>query len=223
MFQVTTRKLMDAAIADLRRNYTHRELTEDAIANDPIEQFQQWFDEAVAAELPEPNAMTLATATPDGIPSARMVLLKGLDQQGFVFFTNYQSRKGQELTANPQAALVFWWAELERQVRIEGRIEVIDPQESDDYFNSRPIGSQLGAWASPQSQVVPTRDTLEQRLQQLTQDHADQPICRPPHWGGYRVIPGAIEFWQGRPNRLHDRLRYRRKGDNSWEIERLAP
>jgi pyridoxamine 5'-phosphate oxidase len=219
---------MDAAIANLRRNYTHRELTEDAIAADPLLQFQQWFDEALAADLPEPNAMTLATATPDGIPSARMVLLKGLDQRGFIFFTNYQSRKGCELTENPHAALVFWWAEMERQVRIEGRVEAIAPQESDDYFNSRPIGSQLGALASPQSQVIPNRDILEQKLQQLTQGHAEQPISRPPHWGGYRVVPEAIEFWQGRPNRLHDRLRYCRVDagqleNGPWKIERLAP
>jgi pyridoxamine 5'-phosphate oxidase len=167
--------------------------------------------------------MTLATATPEGIPAARIVLLKGLDEQGFMFYTNYESRKGQELTANPRAVLVFWWAELERQVRIEGTVEKVEEAEAIAYFQSRPVGSRLGAWASNQSQVIHDRQVLEQRLQELTQQYQDQEIPKPAHWGGYRVIPTAIEFWQGRPSRLHDRLRYRQESGSQWKIERLAP
>ena len=198
-------------------------LSEADLAPDPFAQFQAWFDTALAAGLPEPNAMTLATATPDGRPSARMVLIKGVDPRGFVFYTNYESRKGRELEANPWAALVFYWPELERQIRIEGRVERVAAEESDAYFASRPLGSRLGAWASPQSQVIPGRDVLEARLRDLEARFASGDVPRPPHWGGYRVVPEAVEFWQGRPSRLHDRLRYTRQADGRWAIERLAP
>ncbi len=210
-------------IADLRKEYIQRGLSEADLDPDPIVQFRCWFDEAYAAGLPEPNAMTLATATNDGRPSARVVLLKGYDQRGFVFFTNYESRKGQELAENPWAALVFFWAGLERQVRIEGHVAPISAPESDAYFRSRPRGSRLGAWTSPQSQVIESREVLERRLQKLTEQYADQEVPRPSHWGGYRVEPLMIEFWQGRPNRLHDRLRYRWLSEGGWQIERLAP
>lgn len=213
---------MNPSIADLRLNYTRQSLLESDIHPDPIYQFQTWFDQAIAANLLEPNAMTLATATPSGTPSARIVLLKGFDQRGFVFYTNYNSHKGQELTANPQAALVFLWGELERQVRIEGAVEKIADGETEAYFQSRPHSSQLGAWASEQSRVIPNREVLEQRLTNLTEDYQDQAVPRPLHWGGFRVIPRAIEFWQGRPSRLHDRLRYRLEA-GVWIIERLSP
>lgn len=214
---------MNASIADLRKDYTRQGLSEAEVARDPFEQFQVWFEQALAAQVPEANAMTLATATAAGMPSARIVLLKGYDQQGFVFFTNYESHKGQELAQNPQAALVFWWAELERQVRVAGTVAKVSEQESDAYFYSRPTGSRLGAWASQQSQVISDREVLEHRLQALTQQYQDQEIPRPSHWGGYRVQPSTIEFWQGRPNRLHDRLCYVRQADGSWRIERLSP
>jgi pyridoxamine 5'-phosphate oxidase len=167
--------------------------------------------------------MTIATATLDGKPSARMVLLKDCDERGFVFYTNYQSNKGQQLIENPWGAIVFWWAQLERQVRIEGRVEKVSDAESDEYFNSRPIGSQLGAWASNQSQVVESREVLERQLEQLKEEYENKDVPRPPHWGGFRVIPDEIEFWQGRPNRLHDRLLYRRGENGSWIIQRLSP
>ncbi|SRR5579883_495773 len=213
---------MSNSIADLRHNYTLQQLHESDVDPDPIRQFQRWLDEAIAAQLPEPNAMTLATATSTGIPSARIVLLKGLDARGFVFYTNYESRKGRELDANPQAGLVFLWTVLERQVRVEGRVEKVAAAETDAYFYSRPVESRLGAWTSDQSRVIPNREVLEQRFVALKSTYENQDIPRPPHWGGYRVIPHQIEFWQGRPSRLHDRLRYRL--DNShWLIERLAP
>ncbi|MBW4648825.1 MAG: pyridoxamine 5'-phosphate oxidase [Kastovskya adunca ATA6-11-RM4] len=214
---------MDLSVADLRKNYTRQGLNEADADLNPFKQFRRWFEEAVAAELPEPNAMTLATATPEGKPSARIVLLKDFDETGFVFYTNYHSQKGSELVANPWGAIAFWWAQLERQVRIEGQVEKVSAAESDQYYHSRPQGSQLGAWASDQSQAIASREVLETRLQQLKEEYEDKEIPRPPHWGGFRLIPTEIEFWQGRPNRLHDRLRYRREPDESWVRERLSP
>jgi pyridoxamine 5'-phosphate oxidase len=189
---------------------------------DPIAQFRAWFAEAQAARLPLPEAMALATATPDGRPSARMVLLRGLDERGFVFFTNYESRKGAEVSANPRAALVFYWFGLDRQVRVEGRVEVVSAAESDAYFRGRPRGSRVGAWASPQSAVIPGREFLEERARAFAERYPGEELPRPPHWGGLRVVPEVIEFWQGQPDRLHDRLRYRREG-GGWVRERLAP
>jgi pyridoxamine 5'-phosphate oxidase len=211
------------SLSDLRQEYTLAGLKESDLDPNPFKQFDTWFQQALAAGLPEPNAMTLATATLDGKPSARIVLLKGLDERGFVFFTNYESQKGRELSANPQAALVCYWIELERQVRINGRATCVSATESEEYFRSRPLGSQLGAWASQQSQVVDGRETLEDRLEQLTQEYQSKPIPLPPYWGGYRVAPDMLEFWQGRPNRLHDRLRYTLQPGNKWLIERLSP
>jgi pyridoxamine 5'-phosphate oxidase len=197
-------------------------LEEDAPAN-PYALFAQWYTTAVAAELPEPSAMTLATASADGTPSARIVLMRGFDERGFVFYTNYQGRKAEELAQNPKAALVFVWPSLQRQIRVEGSVERVPAAESDAYFRSRPFGHRLGALVSPQSQVIPDRQFLEERLQALQQKfHEGDEVPRPAHWGGYRVSPHRIEFWQGRANRLHDRLRYQRDGV-SWHIERLAP
>lgn len=214
---------MTSNIADLRQNYTRAGLNETEADANPFKQFQTWFDQALSSELPEPNAMTLATATPWGKPSARIVLLKGLDQEGFVFYTNYNSAKGQQLAENPWASLVFWWAELERQVRIEGSVEKVSTAESEAYFASRPFGSQLGAWASPQSQVISSRSELEEKVALLEKQYDNQTVPKPPQWGGYRLVPTELEFWQGRPNRLHDRLRYRKQDDGSWLRERLAP
>jgi pyridoxamine 5'-phosphate oxidase len=211
------------SVADMRKNYTLQGLIEADVDPNPFKQFQTWFDAAITANLPEPNALTLATASRDGRPSARVVLLKGFDERGFVFYTNYESRKGRELDENPFAAMVFLWDELERQVRIEGAVERVSADESDDYFNSRPWGSRLGAWASKQSTVITGRDVLDQQWQELTAAYEGREVPRPPHWGGYRVIPQVIEFWQGRPSRLHDRLRYTRQQDGAWVIERLSP
>lgn len=214
---------MDINVADLRKDYTLEGLSEKEAHPNPFEQFKIWFEQALAAKLPEPNAMTLATATSDGKPSARMVLLKDYDERGFVFYTNYESHKGQQLVENPWGALVFWWAQLERQVRVEGQVQKLSSAESDAYFYSRPQESQLGAWASEQSQVIDSREVLEQRLQQLKEEYEHQQITRPPHWGGFRVIPTEIEFWQGRPSRLHDRLLYRLLEEGIWQRQRLSP
>jgi pyridoxamine 5'-phosphate oxidase len=200
-----------------------RPLLENEIDPDPIEQFQKWFAEAVAANMSEPEAMTLATCTVDGRPSARIVLLKGCDARGFTFFTNYGSRKARELAQTPFGSLVFRWFPLERQIRIEGRVEKISAAESDEYFRTRPRGSQLGAWASAQSQIAESRDTIEARWRELEMEYENREVPRPPHWGGFRLIPYAIEFWQGRSNRLHDRLRYHQGANGKWTIDRLWP
>jgi pyridoxamine 5'-phosphate oxidase len=199
-------------------------LTKDNVDANPIRQFQKWYDEVRAAGVSEQDAtsMTLATASKEGPPSARIVLLKGVDQNGFVFYTNYQSRKGRELDENPQACLLFYWPKVWRQVRIEGTVEKVSAAESDDYFQTRPLGSKLGAWASNQSEVVDHRKTLEGRFAE-TERRFGEDVPRPPHWGGYRLTPNAIEFWQGRENRLHDRLRYCLQEDGTWAIERLGP
>ncbi|MBF6986777.1 MULTISPECIES: pyridoxamine 5'-phosphate oxidase [Cupriavidus] len=209
-------------LADLRRTYVLGSLSETDVAPDPMSQFKRWFDEAVTAKLPEPNAMTLATVGADGQPSARIVLLKGIDDRGFTFFTNYESRKGLDLAANPRAALLFHWVQLERQVRVEGIVEKVADDESDAYFASRPLGSRVGAWASEQSREVPGRDVLEQRELEYRSKFGDNPP-RPPHWGGYRLVPTAMEFWQGRPSRLHDRIAYRVQPGGAWQIVRLSP
>lgn len=213
---------MPSTISDLRKEYTLNGLDTADVLADPIAQFRVWFNAALEANVPEPNAMYVSTVTEDGRPDGRIVLLKDILDTGFVFYTNYESRKGKELTSHPFAAITFFYQELERQVRIEGRVEKVSPEQSDDYFNSRPRGSQLGAWVSNQSSVIENRDVLEVRQRELEARFADQPIPRPPYWGGYQVIPDVIEFWQGRPSRLHDRIRYRKENGN-WIIERLAP
>ena len=209
-------------VAAIRKEYARASLTEAAVARDPVEQFRAWFEEALGAEVPEPTAMALATADASGRPSVRMVLLKEFDSRGFVFYTNYEGRKGTELAENPRCALLFYWGELERQVRIEGPSERVPAAESDAYFATRPRESQVSAWASPQSRTVADRETLEAEAARVRAHHEGEPIPRPPQWGGFRCLPEVIEFWQGRPNRLHDRIRYRRNGVR-WERERIAP
>ena len=209
-------------LAQMRKSYELAELDESHIRPQPIAQFHQWFDEAVCAKALEPNAMTLATATADGRPSTRVLLLKGADEQGLVWFTNYASRKGQDLSANPFAAMQFFWPELERVVRIEGRVERVSVDESDAYYRSRPVGSRIGAWASPQSQVLSSRTALETAWKAQQAVLGDDPP-RPAHWGGYRLTPDHWEFWQGRSSRLHDRITYARQADGAWLIQRLAP
>lgn len=210
-------------VAGLRTEYTRGGLLETDLDPDPIRQFAAWFAAAQDARVPEPNAMALATASPDGVPSARMVLLKGFDERGFVFYTNYESQKGGNLSENPRAALLFFWEPLQRQVRITGPVARLTREESAAYFHSRPVGSQLGALASHQSRVVPNREALEAAYARLAAEYESAEIPLPDYWGGYRVVPETIEFWQGRPNRLHDRLRYVRQPDGPWRIERLAP
>lgn len=213
---------VNESIAHLRRDHGVTPLEIDDLDADPILQFGRWMEEALTEGLLLPNTMTLATASAEGRPSARMVLLKGFDHRGFVFYTNYESRKSRELSENPAAALVFYWSRLERQVRVEGRVERVAEDESDAYFASRPLESRLGAWASRQSEPLAARRELEERLAELEREHAGGDVPRPPHWGGWLVVPSAIEFWQGRPNRLHDRFRYTREGDG-WNRARLYP
>nr|WP_294900649.1 pyridoxamine 5'-phosphate oxidase [uncultured Pedobacter sp.] len=211
------------AIQNLRQDYRSASLNEEDVDQNPYQQFEKWFQEALNAKVVEPNAMTLATSQANGIPSARIVLLKEFTEEGFVFYTNYKSKKGQEIAQSPYAALVFFWADLERQVRIEGVVERVSDDESTAYFKSRPRGSQLGALSSPQSEIIPNRKFLEEKLEGLTKKYEEKEIEKPDHWGGYRVIPNRIEFWQGRSNRLHDRILYIQDKSQSWKFERLAP
>ena len=213
---------MPSAISDLRKEYTLTGLDKADVLPNPIAQFRVWFDAALKAGVPEPNAMHISTVTADGRPDGRIVLIKDISDAGFVFYTNYESRKGRDLIDRPFAALTFFYPELERQIRIEGRVEKVSAEESDAYFNSRPRGSQIGAWVSQQSTAVESRDVLESRQRELETQFDGQPVPRPPHWGGFRVVPDALEFWQGRPSRLHDRIRYR-WADRNWVIERLSP
>ena len=214
---------MDTTLADLRQEYTQRSLDRPDVLPDPVAQFERWFADAQRAQIHEPNAMHLATVSADGRPTARIVLLKGIEDGSFLFYTNYRSQKGQQLQQQPYAALTFFWPELERQVRIEGSVSQLSDERSTAYFHSRPRGSQLGAWVSPQSEVIADRAVLEQRQRELAEQFGDQPIPRPPHWGGFALRPDRLEFWQGRPSRLHDRLRYQQQNEDQWVIERLAP
>lgn len=215
--------VLNHSLSNMRKEYHHRELDESTALRDPFQQFRRWFEDAAGADFEEPNAMALATADGQGRPAVRMVLLKSFDERGFVFFSNYKSRKGRELTENPRAALLFWWEKFDRQVRIEGAVEKISAEESEAYFRSRPLGSRLGAWASEQSAVISGRAELEGRLREVTEKFRAKEVPRPPYWGGYRVIPEIFEFWQGRESRLHDRLRYRKFESGEWLIERLSP
>lgn len=210
-------------IADIRKDYRLQTLDEAEVSADPIQQFGVWWQEALQSEIVEVNAMTLATANEQGVPSARIVLLKGYDERGFVFFSNYESKKAGDLQVNPVASLVFFWKELERQVRISGSVEKVTELESDQYFQSRPEGSRIGAWASPQSTVISSRQVIEEKVEALQAAFEGKEIPRPLHWGGYRVVPTRIEFWQGRSSRLHDRIQYTLQSDGNWIIERLAP
>jgi pyridoxamine 5'-phosphate oxidase len=210
------------SIADLRKDYKRADLIESALLPDPIAQFQRWFDDALTAQIPEANAMSLATVGKDGRPSSRIVLIKDINAQGFTWFTNYHSHKGQQLATHPYAALLFHWVELERQVRIEGRVEQLTPQENDAYYYSRPLASQLGAIASHQSEVIASREALQQQYDIVKAQYGEQ-AQRPAHWGGYRLIPDRIEFWQGRPSRLHDRIIYERATNQEWQRQRLQP
>ena len=210
-------------IADIRRDYSHKRLSEKDVNENPITQFGNWWEEAVHSKIDEVNAMTLATASQDGLPSARIVLMKGFNEKGFVFFTNYESYKGRQLAENPKACLVVFWKELERQVRITGLVGKISAEESDEYFNSRPEASRIGAWASPQSRVIESRHWIDEKFNELVNKMEGTDIKRPPHWGGYLVKPVEIEFWQGRPSRLHDRIEYSLQENGNWKIERLAP
>jgi pyridoxamine 5'-phosphate oxidase len=216
-------EILKSEISSLRLDYSSRQLLESDVHSHPIDQFLQWWDEAVHSEIVEPNAMTLATASADGLPSARVVLLKGVDHSGFVFYTNYESFKAKQLEENPKCCLVFHWKELERQVRIIGLVKKTEHKESEDYFTSRPIGSQIGAIASPQSRIIPSREWIDQEYEKLKSKFANSKPSMPGHWGGYRVVPVIMEFWQGRPSRLHDRLQYTLGEDSGWRIERLAP
>ncbi|NLJ01383.1 MAG: pyridoxamine 5'-phosphate oxidase [Bacteroidales bacterium] len=209
-------------LSGMRQEYEAGSLDETRMASDPLVVFNEWMEQAIAAGLLEPNAMTVATATADGKPSARVLLLKEVNEEGFVFFTNYQSRKGEELMANPYAALVFDWHTLQRQVRVEGEVEKLSPEASDDYFNSRPEGARVGAWVSPQSKVVQGREELNRLQEEQEKRFREEPVYRPPHWGGFLVRPTAVEFWQGRPSRLHDRVVYH-KTEGGWTKQRLAP
>ncbi|MEJ7737819.1 MAG: pyridoxamine 5'-phosphate oxidase [Chitinophagaceae bacterium] len=212
-----------SSIADLRKEYQLQSLSEKNVDTNPLHQFEKWWDEAILAKIEEANAMTLATASSDGIPSARIVLLKGFNERGFIFFTNYNSYKAQQVTENPRACLVFFWKELERQIRITGLVEKISDTANDEYFLGRPLASRVGAWASPQSQVIENREWLEANHHYFEQQFEGKFVSRPQHWGGYLVKPINIEFWQGRPGRLHDRIQYVLEQDGSWQIERLAP
>lgn len=211
------------SLADLRKEYSLAGLAEKDLARDPFRQFEKWFQEAEASKLVEPNAMVLSTAARDGRPSGRTVLLKNVDGRGFVFYTNYESRKGRELDGNPRASLVFPWFAFERQVIVEGTVTKVTREESEAYFHSRPLASQLAAWASSQSSILPNRKAIEEAMKDVERKYAGQVVPLPPYWGGFRVVPETVEFWQGRRNRLHDRLRYRRAADGSWSVERLAP
>lgn len=219
---IRKRRVIDMTLAELRREYTLAGLRRADLDPDAISQFQKWFAQAMQAEIVEPNAMTLATVSADGQPSTRIVLLKGVDQRGFSFFTNYESRKGRELAANPKASLTFFWAGLERQVSVGGTVSKLSREESEAYFAVRPLGSQRGAWVSKQSTVVPNREYLEKRLTEVEAQFGEK-VPIPPYWGGYVLSPSSMEFWQGRPNRLHDRFRYRRQDSGAWLIERLSP